>query len=69
MLKDCASTGRFGLACTVDQAVVLHRMIDASKLVIIENAAHLTNIGQPEAFNREVTPIADCGVSAATLAE
>jgi 3-oxoadipate enol-lactonase len=30
---------------------VLHRMIDGSQLVILEDAAHLSNIEQPRAFN------------------
>ena len=45
-------TGRQDPACTVDQAIVLNRMIDGSKMVILEDAAHLSNIEQPEAFNR-----------------
>lgn len=44
-------TGRQDPACTVDQATVLHRMIDGSQLVILEEAAHLSNIEQPKAFN------------------
>lgn len=44
-------TGRQDPACTVDQATVLHRMIDGSQLVILEDAAHLSNIEQPQAFN------------------
>jgi 3-oxoadipate enol-lactonase len=47
-------TGRLDPACTVDQAVVLHRMIDTSKMVILENAAHLSNIEQADAFNQHV---------------
>ena len=45
-------TGRQDPACTVDQATVLHRMIDGSRQAILEDAAHLSNIEQPEAFNR-----------------
>lgn len=44
--------GRLDPACTVEQAEVLHRMIDGSRLEIIENAAHLSNIEQPGEFNR-----------------
>jgi 3-oxoadipate enol-lactonase len=44
-------TGRQDPACTVDQATVLHRMIDGSQLLILEDAAHLSNIEQPQAFN------------------
>jgi 3-oxoadipate enol-lactonase len=45
-------TGRLDPACTVAQSTVLHRMIDGSRLAILEDAAHLSNIEQPEAFNR-----------------
>ena len=39
-------------ACTIDQALVLHKVIEHSKYVIIEDAAHLANIEQPEQFNK-----------------
>ena len=52
-------TGRQDPACTVDQAIVLNRMIDGSKMVILEEAAHLSNIEQPEAFNRTVRAFID----------
>lgn len=52
-------TGRLDPACTVDQATVLHRMIDGSSLVILEDAAHLANIEQPEAFNRALRAFID----------
>ena len=48
-------TGRQDPACTVDQAMVLHKVIEHSKYVIIENAAHLANIEQPEQFNKIVS--------------
>jgi len=38
-------------ACTVAQSKVLESEISGSKLVIIEDAAHLSNIEQVEAFN------------------
>jgi 3-oxoadipate enol-lactonase len=44
-------TGRQDPACSIDQAAVLHRMIDGSQLMILEDAAHLSNIEQPQAFN------------------
>ena len=47
-------TGRQDPACTVDQSTVLHRMINTSRMAVIENAAHLSNIEQPEVFNREI---------------
>lgn len=43
--------GRQDPACTVEQATVIHRMIDRSELVVLEEAAHLSNIEQPQAFN------------------
>jgi 3-oxoadipate enol-lactonase len=43
--------GRQDPACTVEDSIVLHRMIDGSEMVIIEGAAHLSNIEQPRAFN------------------
>jgi 3-oxoadipate enol-lactonase len=52
-------SGRDDPACTVDQGTVLHRLIDHSKMVIIEQAAHLSNIEQPEVFNRTVREFID----------
>jgi 3-oxoadipate enol-lactonase len=34
-------------------------MIDGSKLVILEEAAHLSNIEQPEVFNRTIRDFID----------
>lgn len=52
-------TGRQDPACTVAQSTVLHRMIDGSRLTILEDAAHLSNIEQPEAFNRALRDFID----------
>ena len=52
-------TGRQDPACTVEQSTVLHRMIDTSKMVVIEDAAHLSNIEQPTVFNRHVRAFLD----------
>ena len=52
-------SGRDDPACTVDQGTVLHRLIDRSKMVILEEAAHLSNIEQPEAFNKTVRQFID----------
>ena len=52
-------TGRQDPACTVDQATVLHRMIDGSQLLILEDAAHLANIEQPQAFNAALRAFID----------
>lgn len=51
--------GRNDPACTVDQGTVLNRLIDGSRMVIIEEAAHLSNIEQPEAFNKTVRQFID----------
>lgn len=52
-------TGRQDPACTVDQATVLNRMIDGSKLVLIEEAAHLSNIEQSAVFNKTIREFID----------
>jgi len=52
-------SGRADPACTVEQGIVLHRLIDDSKMVILEEAAHLSNIEQPEAFNKTVRQFID----------
>lgn len=52
-------TGRQDPACTVDQATVLHRLIEHSEMIIIENAAHLSNIEQPVAFNTAIRGFID----------
>ncbi len=52
-------TGRQDPACTVEQGTVLHRMIDSSKFVIIEDAAHISNIEQPDLFNRNLRQFLD----------
>jgi 3-oxoadipate enol-lactonase len=44
--------GKQDPACTVEQSTVLHRMIDGSRMEVIDNAAHLSNIEQPAEFNR-----------------
>jgi len=51
--------GREDPACTVEQATVLHRVIDGSRLEIIDNAAHLSNIEQAAEFNRLVRGFLD----------
>ena len=43
--------GRQDPACTVEQATVLYRVIDGAEMVVLEEAAHLSNIEQPQAFN------------------
>jgi 3-oxoadipate enol-lactonase len=43
--------GKDDPACTVDQAIVLHRMIAHSSMVVLDNAAHLSNIEKPNEFN------------------
>ena len=51
--------GKEDPATTVDHATVLNRLIDGSKLVVIDEAAHLSNIEQPKAFNRAVRDFID----------
>ena len=52
-------SGRHDPACTVDQGIVLNRLIDGSRMVIIEDAAHLSNIEQPTQFNQAVRAFID----------
>jgi len=52
-------SGEHDPACTVDQGTVLHRLIDGSKMVVLKDAAHLSNIEQPAAFNRTVREFID----------
>jgi 3-oxoadipate enol-lactonase len=63
LLKISAPTliivGRDDPACTVDNSTVLKRMIDGSEMVVLEEAAHLANIEQPEAFNRALRNFID----------
>jgi 3-oxoadipate enol-lactonase len=51
--------GRQDPACTVDHATVIHRMIDDSQMVVLEEAAHLSNIEQPSAFNSALRSFID----------
>jgi 3-oxoadipate enol-lactonase len=51
--------GRLDPACTVEHSTVLHRMIDGSSLVLLEDAAHLSNIEQPAAFNKALRGFLD----------
>ena len=52
-------SGRHDPACTVEQGTVLNRLIDGSRMVIIEDAAHLSNIEQPVQFNQAVREFMD----------
>ncbi len=47
--------GEFDPACTVAQAEVIHREIAGSRLEVIRDAAHLSNLEQPERFNQLLT--------------
>jgi 3-oxoadipate enol-lactonase len=51
--------GRQDPACSVEKAEVIHRMIDDSQLVIVEEAAHLSNIEQPLVFNNALRRFID----------
>jgi 3-oxoadipate enol-lactonase len=50
--------GKQDPATTVDHATVLNRLIDGSKLVVLD-AAHLSNVEQPQAFNRAMRDFID----------
>lgn len=52
-------TGRQDPATTVAHATVLHRVIAGSRLVILDDAAHLSNIEQPQAFNAALRAFID----------
>jgi 3-oxoadipate enol-lactonase len=52
-------TGRQDMATTVEQATVIHRVIEGSQMVVIEDAAHLSNVEQAEVFNRTVRAFID----------
>lgn len=52
-------TGRQDPACTVEQSIVLNRMIEGSQMVVLEKAAHLSNIEQPHAFNQHLRKFID----------
>ena len=52
-------SGQYDPACTVDQGTVLHRLIDGSKMVVLQDAAHLSNIEQPAAFNSALRAFID----------
>ena len=52
-------SGRKDPACTVEQGTVIHRLVDGSKMVILEDAAHLSNIEQPAGFNKIVREFID----------
>ena len=51
--------GKQDPACTVDQATVLHRLIPHSSMVVLDQAAHLANIEQPQAFNKALRGFLD----------
>jgi 3-oxoadipate enol-lactonase len=51
--------GRQDPAWTVDQATVLHRLIQHSSMQIIDDAAHLANIEKPAQFNAALKQFLD----------
>ena len=51
--------GRQDPGCNVEKATVLNRMIDGSQMVVLEDAAHLSNIEQPQAFNSALRAFID----------
>jgi len=48
--------GKQDLGTPVEVSELMHSMIPDSKLVVIEGAAHLSNLNQPEAFNQTIIP-------------
>ena len=46
--------GREDAITPVQDSESMHRQIRGSRLVIIDNAGHISNLEQPESFNREV---------------
>jgi 3-oxoadipate enol-lactonase len=51
--------GRQDPGCTVEQSTVIHRMIDGSQMIVLEDAAHLSNIEQSHAFNSTLRSFID----------
>lgn len=51
--------GKQDPATTVEHAELIHGKIAGSDLVVIDNAAHLSNIEQPEAFNEALLEFLD----------
>ena len=47
--------GRFDPICGVHWAEELHKLIEDSKLVILESSGHFGHLEEPELFAREVT--------------
>ena len=47
--------GRFDPICGVHWAEELHKLIEDSKLVILESSGHFGHLEEPEVFAREVT--------------
>ena len=44
-------TGREDPACTLEASEIIHEQVAGSKLVVIDDAAHLSNIEKPDVFN------------------
>ena len=43
----------------VEHSEIIHREIEGSELVVIEDAAHISNVAQPEIFNRTLRTFLD----------
>lgn len=55
--------GRFDRTCTVERSQEIHREVPGSKLVVIEKAAHMTQVEQPKALQDAIrTWLTDQGV-------
>lgn len=51
--------GRHDAACTVEQGIVLHRVIEGSQMLVFEDASHLSNVEQAQRFNETLRAFID----------
>ena len=51
--------GKRDMACSVDQSIVLNRLIADSELVVLKNAAHISNVEVPDDFASAVRGFVD----------
>jgi len=49
------AVGREDMIAPLPEAQLMHREIGGSRLEVIEDAGHVSNIEQPESFNRALT--------------
>jgi 3-oxoadipate enol-lactonase len=51
--------GADDLSTPVEHSEIIHREIEGSELVVIEDAAHISNVAQPDIFNRTLRTFLD----------